>query len=161
MKYLTTDGEWLPIEWKTPYNHDTLAESDRTAVNHMEPTMTVQAPADETDINVIFEKYTKTGLAPGAAMPPTSMDFADIFDFHSAMDTINAAQQAFMELPAKIRARFGNDAGEFVAFVDDALEKGNLQELRDMGLAPPGKPQEPTSASGDPSPAPAPPKTPS
>ena len=38
-------------------------------------------------------------------------DFTGAVDYHEAMNIVAKADQMFMDLPASIRARFGNDPG--------------------------------------------------
>lgn len=107
---------------------------ERTVFKTSGPSRTQQHFKQECDINQIMAKYEKTGTVSHLAKYQGQYgDFAIIPDFHTAMDTMLAAQEMFMELPAKVRERFGNDAGEFVEF---ATKKENLDELREMGLAP-------------------------
>lgn len=117
--------------------YDADAVSDETGLFCPEPTLAQQHQAEEADINTIVKRFGVTGQLPVVPMPPLSADFDDVFDFHAAQNLIAQANQSFMALPAEARARFGNDPGRFVAYVDDALESGNLEELRKMGLAVP------------------------
>lgn len=94
-----------------------------------EPTMTQQSDANETDINVIMAKYQQTGQLPRVLTEPLFGDFTDAPDYRTAVETINAANAAFMEIPAKIRAQFGNDPAEFMKFAGDPKNKEELQKL--------------------------------
>lgn len=89
---------------------------------------------EETDVNAIMRKYAKTGeLRHVTSMAGEYGDFSSAPDYRSAMDQLIAADALFMELPAKIRDRFGNDPAQFIEF---ATDKNNIDELRKLGLAP-------------------------
>ena len=61
---------------------------------------------------------------------PLSGDFAAGIDYHTAMNQVKRAEREFMELPAHVRARFKNDAGEFLDFFNDPK---NLEEAESLG----------------------------
>lgn len=94
--------------------------------------------AAETDVNNIMRKYQKTGeLRHVTTMAAEYGDFSSAPDYRSAMDQLIAADALFMELPAKVRDKFGNDPARFIEF---ATDEKNLDDLRKMGLAPPAPP---------------------
>lgn len=98
------------------------------------PSMTRQADAEDCDINVMMARYQKTGeLPPLNRRSPISGDFSTVVDFHSALNLVTAAQQDFMTLPAEMRARFGNDPGALLRFLDDPA---NADEAVRLGLIP-------------------------
>ncbi|QXP08295.1 MAG: internal scaffolding protein [Arizlama microvirus] len=109
------------------------------ATDNKEPTMTQKADASETDINVIMAKYQKTGQLPKVLTTPLFGDFTNAPDYREAVEAVNAANEAFMEIPAKIRMRFGNDPGEFMKFASDPA---NRDELSKLGLT--REPPKPT-----------------
>lgn len=108
----------------------------------------------ESEINNIMAKYSRTGLIDHVNRYQGRYgDFTEgVADFHTAMNIVTSAKQAFESLPANMRARFGNDPGAFVDFVSDP---DNVDQMRTMGLLPkeadalaePGaEPAEPTPA---------------
>lgn len=99
-----------------------------------EPSMTQVADASETNINIIMAKYEKTGQLPRVLVQPLFGDFSQAPDYREAVEIVNAAHDAFMEIPAKIRAQFGNDPAEFMKFAGDP---NNKEELARMGLTNP------------------------
>lgn len=143
MRYLNTDtGEWIEFEWKTPYNHDTNAESDRTGLACNDGTLTQQHMEAEANINTIVRNFGVTGQLPQIPLPPSLEEFADIFDFQTAMNIQAAAKASFMMLAPEIREAFYNDPHNFVSQVDamltetdKAVLENNLAKLRQMGLA--------------------------
>lgn len=90
---------------------------------------------DECDVNVIMARYQKTGeLSHLGAIAGSYGDFSDVGDYKEGLERIIAADAAFMELPSSIRDRFHNDPAKFIDF---CVDPENLDELREMGLAPP------------------------
>lgn len=102
-------------------------------VEFTEPTMTKQAPANEVDINQIMDRYLKTGVLP-EPRPAHYGDATAIPSYEVAMNIVNQGREAFEALPAKIRERFGNDPGQFLAFVGD---ESNYDEAVKLGLVAP------------------------
>lgn len=160
--YTSETREWvqqgeavkLPLEpfFKTPYNHDTSSESSRTGYLEEMPSKAQQHQADEADINTIVKRFNVTGQLPQIPLPPRLEDFADIFDFQTAMNTMTAAKNSFNSLPANVRSQFNNDPHAFVSYVDAALEAGDLDQLRKWGMAVPGSAEPgivPNRPSGD------------
>lgn len=122
-------------------------------------TLTQQHFAEEVDINTIVRRFNLTGQLPEAVAMPTYADFEEIFDFQTAMNTIRAAQEAFMAMPHPIRTRFHNDPAEFVAFCSDPE---NRPEAAKMGLVerkPEGEPSPTTPPAASPSGLPTPEQT--
>lgn len=120
-----------------------------------EPSLTLQQAAAECDINLIVARYAKTGSwtsdGSSPSVRPSFGDFSDVGDFMSAQNAVLAAQEAFDELPAKLRKRFDNDPALLLAFLEDSSNKSEAIEL---GLI---NAPEPTvsGVSGDSSPNPA------
>lgn len=101
--------------------------------------MTKQAHKDEADINNILRKHEKGLVVDHLNLHQGQYgDFIDAPDYHTALNRINDANTAFMSVPAEIRARFSNDAAQFLNFVQDPE---NLAEMREMGLAHPERPE--------------------
>lgn len=85
---------------------------------------------DECDVNRIMEKFNRTGLLPQLINSnPRFGDFSEVPDFQEAQNIIATANSQFAALPAKLRDRFRNDPAEFLAFVHDEKNKGELAEL--------------------------------
>lgn len=104
------------------------------------PGRTKQAFKAECDINTIMKRYEKTGIVDHVArFGGRYGDYLGAVDYHTAMNEVTKAQEMFLSLPARVRARFGNDPGQFVEF---ALNPENLDELRELGLAPPREREE-------------------
>jgi len=150
---------------RTAYNYDRNAESDASALVCNDPTRAQQQFKDETDINTLVRRFGVTGKIPIAPLPPQYGDFTGISDFHTAVNAIAAANEAFDALPSNVRARFQNDPGQFVDF---STNPANRAELEKLGLlipppapaytGPLGGPASPPAGipAASPSPAPAP-----
>lgn len=116
-------------------NYDTMAVSDETGLKCEDPSLAQQSAKEDCDINKILERVAR-GIMPDVSQrPPQYGDFTSTAnDFHDAMNLVCAAQEAFDQLPAIVRARFGNDPEQLLAFLDDA---SNREEAVRLGLVPP------------------------
>lgn len=97
-------------------------------------TRTQQHLKDETDINKIVARMLNDQPVRVNIRMPVSSDFVDHLSFQDAQNAVIAAKASFMQLDAKVRARFNNDPGAFVEF---AVNPDNIEECRKLGLAPP------------------------
>lgn len=104
---------------------------------------THQSFREEVDINTIVERFGLTGELPENVRLPVSGDFTGITDFQTALNAVRSAEEAFMELPAQLRARFANDPQKLLEFVEDG---SNLAEARKLGLLADPPPKPPRSA---------------
>jgi len=124
-----------PIEPKifvrTPYNYDTREASRAAALYCKDPSLTDQSFAAEVNINTIVERFGISGMLPTVQRPPAYGDYSGVFDFQTAMNAVRTAQEGFMELPAKMRARFHNDPQELLEFIND---EDNRAEAEKLGL---------------------------
>jgi len=118
------------------YHHDT-----DFAVRNDDPSKTQQSDARDTDINVIMKRYEQTGQLPAALGSPLFGDFTNAPDYRQAVEAVNTAHEAFMQIPAKVRAQFNNDPQQFIEF---ATNPANAEELLKMGLAKAPPPKETT-----------------
>lgn len=119
----------------------------RTPILFNKPSMAKQSFKDETNINTIMQRYERTGLLEhSSSSSPQYGDFSNVTDYQTAINAVMDAQLAFSELPARVRRRFDNDPAEFMAFLHD---EANLDEARELGLAPPA-PVTPPDPSPDP-----------
>lgn len=116
---------------RSPYNYDRDAVSHETGLACDDPSRTQQQFLEEADINTIVRQFGLTGQLPQDLAVPQSGDFSNVVDFQSAMNVVRAAEESFMELPGEIRARFANDPGRFLAFVND---ESNRDEAVKLGI---------------------------
>lgn len=93
---------------------------------------TKQSFKDECDINTIMSRYQSTGEIPVInERAPQYLDVTTGFDFHTMQNQLVEAQALFDDLPSKLRERFANDPGEFLAYVADPT---NHPEMAKLGL---------------------------
>lgn len=124
---------------------------ERLHALHDPEEVTKQAPKDECDINRILKQYSKTGLI--THLNRGASDFADLpdqSDFQEALNTVQRAQEAFSELPALVRARFGNDPSSFLEAFNDPSRWKELQELGLIELRTPPLDQAEAAAAAPP-----------
>lgn len=124
---------------RTEFNYNTNEVSEETGLKCEDPSRTLQSAKEETDINTIVKRFGLTGQLPEGMRAPTYGDFTDVVDFHTAMNAVAQAGEAFDRLPASIRDRFNNDPGLFVDFCSDDK---NRAEAEKMGLVMPQTPKE-------------------
>lgn len=120
--------------FRTGFNYDRDAASDDSGIACPEPTLAQQQFREDSDINTIVKRFNLTGELPQGLTVPRYGDFTEVSDYHSALNLVKAADAAFLELPAHIRARFNHDAGAFVDFVSDDK---NRSEAAELGILPP------------------------
>ena len=95
--------------------------------------LTEQNHRDACDVHHIVRRYDQTGLIQHVNTAVAQYgDFTEVNEYQESLNTVIRAQDAFDQLPAKIRAKFNNDPGEFFEF---ATNPDNLQEMIDLGLA--------------------------
>jgi len=116
---------------KNPITYDRDKNSDRSKLVFTRPSRTQQSFRDECDINTILKRFNVTGELPLGSVQPQYGDFSGITDYQSALNAVMAAQDSFLQLPAKVRARFDNDPALFVDFASD---EANRDEMKALGL---------------------------
>lgn len=123
---------------RSAFNYDVDAVSKDTGFVSDEESLTQQNFKDECDINTILRRFAVTGEIPENVRVPQYQDFDEVFDFHSAMNVVRAATEAFDSMPANVRERFGNDPGKFVAFT---MDEANYDEALKLGIVNPRPPK--------------------
>lgn len=133
------------------YNYDRRENSENNALyidsSKEEENLTKQEFAEEVDINTILRRFNITGQLPENVRMPTYADFSEVYDFHSAANAIAQAKEAFEQMPADVRYRFGNDPAAFLAFCDNPA---NAEEAAKLGLTDPRPPEARSEASTSP-----------
>lgn len=111
-----------------------FSSDPRPAVTFPDVGRTKQSMKDECDINNILARYKNSGHLTHVSMHTGRYaDVSEITDFRTAVDHVRAGEKFFQGLSAKVRARFDNDAAAFLDFIGDPR---NLEEMRELGLAP-------------------------
>lgn len=98
-----------------------------------DPSLAQQQFKDDVDINVLLERFKVTGVMPQSVVLPTYGDFVGVSDYRTAKDALRKANDAFMDLPANIRARFDNDPQKLLEFVSDAKNRDEAIQLGLLG----------------------------
>lgn len=127
---------------RNPYNYDRNILSAVTGLEcPKEEGMTQQQFKDEVDINTIVKRFNLTGQMPTGVRLPTYGDFTGVDDYHSAMNALREAEQAFMAFPAELRDKFSNDPQKFLEYVED---ESKLEESYELGIRqrPPEQPRD-------------------
>lgn len=94
--------------------------------------LTDQSYQKQCDVNHIMKKWSQTGQIQHVAKKQgVYADLSKIGDLTESLENVNRANEAFMALDPKIRARFGNNPIEFVKFLSD---DSNHQEAQKLGL---------------------------
>ena len=101
---ITRDMVKTPV-FRTPYD-DPYVDMGLDCSD--DPVLTIQSEKENCDINVIVDRFEKTGVLPSMTSSPLYGDFSVPFDFQEAQQILINAQNAFMQLPAKVRREFDN-----------------------------------------------------
>lgn len=117
--------------FRSGFNYDVDAASNEAGLFCDDESLAIQSAKEESDINNIVRKFGLTGQLPDQVSMPKSGDFSNIPDFHTAMNLVRKSQEAFLTVPAEVRARFGNDPQAFMHFVEDDR---NRDEAKRLGL---------------------------
>ncbi len=116
---------------RNPYNYDMALASEESGLVCKDPSLAQQHMKDECDINVLVERFGVTGSMPVAPIEPSYGDFSGVGDYHTALNKIKAADEAFMALPAKIRAKFDHDPNALLNYLQN---EENRDEAIQIGL---------------------------
>ena len=108
------------------------SEKNRPTTVNNKPSMTKQSMQNELDINNIIKKYHKTGVLPNLQKLEGVYGEITSMDLQTALQKVTDAENAFAEVPAKIRNLFDNDAGKFI---DYATNPKNIGQMQEWGLA--------------------------
>ena len=125
------------------------AERRRVQTHPIGDSLAKQSFQKECDINNIMRKFEKTGQIPHLNTHTGGYGhYIGFEDYHTSLNKILAADEAFASLPAHVRTKFQNDPAQFLEF---AQNPQNLPQMREMGLALEGPPeplQDKTPAEG-------------
>ena len=117
---------------RSAHNYDMDLASDQSGLKCLDASLTQQQFKEESDINTIVDRFMKSGVLPTPTNMPQYVDYEGVFDFQSAMNAVRAADENFMRMDAKIRARFNNSPQEFLEFFANTE---NTEEAIRLGLA--------------------------
>lgn len=140
----------MTIQFHTAYSdaHRTAMLTATAISFEGDPGMTLQAPAEDADLNVIMKRF---GVKDGAKLPRwtnANAMYGDVSDMPEDVteiaETLRQGELAFKILPANIRNRFqtGTTLYEWLrnpANGEEAVQLGLLQKIKLAGV--PGTPQ--------------------
>lgn len=91
--------------------------------------MTRQDQAEMVNINNIYAKTQRGEIVLGSTTKPTFGDFSDNGTYDVMLETIMAAEDAFMELPASERKKYNHDpAVYYEKTMEDATSQYTEQQ---------------------------------
>lgn len=132
---------------KTPMIHSRYNLPPNPGYKNNEPSMTQQQFKDEADINNIMARYQKTGVLVDpltqTMRKPMFDDFSELGDFRDHQQAVIDAQELFMQLPSRLRARFENDPAELLQWLSNPVNKEEAIELGLMTKPPEMTPEMP------------------
>lgn len=109
-----------------------------------EPSLTRQEFLEESKINNIVDKYTRTGRLPyDSDRLGMYVDVSEVGDFQSALSFVNRASESFERLDPNVRKRFQNSPQALIEFLKDP---SNKEEGIKLGLINPAKPEPASKA---------------
>ena len=83
----------------------------------------------DCDINTIISRYQAVQAPLPISDISEFLDYSNVGDYQTALQSISAVEGYFDALPATIRARFSNDPGQLLAFLDDPNNRGVAEAL--------------------------------
>lgn len=143
-KFEMPDGEIIEKDmpvWKTPWNHDTNFESDRTALFCADDSLTKQEFKEETDINNILDRFMRNNEPPPIPLPEHFGDTTVNETYHQMQNRLAEASAMFYRLPADSRAEHLNDPTRWADAVVKAVENNDVERLARLGIDATRKPQ--------------------
>lgn len=96
---------------------------------HDQVSKTRQSEKDSTDINKIMERFNRTGQLPAMQKLPPRFGDARSVDYATALNIVNEAREAFLQLPATTRKVFDNDPQMLEEFLSDPKNDKRAVEL--------------------------------
>lgn len=135
---------------RSAHNYDRDEASAESACLCTEPSLALQSQFEDSDINTIVKRFGLTGQLPENVRMPSSGDFTGVGDYHTCANMVLAADEAFMEFPAPIRARFGHDPANLIDFMENPSNRDEAIKLGLVNIPPaataPGAPPATTSS---------------
>ncbi len=119
------------------------------------PSLTKRSFKNECDVNQVMARFEKTGVIDHVNQRrPVYTDVSNFEDYQTSIGIVLSAHRQFEQLPSKIRARFENDPGEFLKFIEnpenkqEAIEIGLIEAPKNPEVKPP-KSEEPPEPEPD------------
>lgn len=121
------------IRYRGHNNYDQAEASNEAATlatpNGPGESMTIQAMAEDADLNVLMKRFGVTGKMPENVLIPEYGDYSEISDYRSAWEAVTRANEQFMTIPADVRAKFDNDPQKYLDFCSEPQNRGEMLKL--------------------------------
>lgn len=129
-------------------------EGDYVAIDTGQESLVQRSFKDDADINVLVRRFGITGrMPPHVPVDPRFYgDLGDVPDLGSALRAVKDAKDKFMQLPADLRARFGNSPAQLWDFVNNPENGPEAVKLGLLKAREAPAPVEPTPPPADPTP---------
>lgn len=114
------------MQFKTRYN----ARKPTAGHTFTEESMALQSEFPQTTIDYYLKRYSATGVL-GDPVRQQAAQFGDatgVEDFQDAMEKVTTVRNAFMELPAEERRRFGDDPAAWNASLLEQAAQAALEQ---------------------------------
>ena len=102
----------------------------KVSLTFPEPTLTEASHGPKTRISNILKQFEQTGLVQHInTHKGIYADYTDAPNYEEAMMQIAEANSMFESVPARIRAEFNNNPGEFIDFMSDPENRDAIEAL--------------------------------
>ena len=115
---------------------DVFTISPRNPLVFDDPSLTDQSQASSCDLQTIIDWHARSGswVMPNQKLRPEAPTFEDVsayanVDYQDAYNMVVKAEEAFMTLPAAVRARFANDPAGIFEFLQDPTNRDEAVQL--------------------------------
>lgn len=112
------------MKFRTVYS---AREEEHKGILFSQESLAQQHFRDECDVNMIVDRYVKTGVMEHLAdVPPHYADVSEIpTDLISAYDAVYRAENAFMDLPSDLRKSLNNDPSRLGEWLSNPENKAS------------------------------------
>lgn len=93
--------------------------------------LTDQSFKNDADINIIVERFNKTGILPSIERKSYFADVTEIPTLEQAFDIVDKAREEFGKLPAEVRRKMGDNPANLENFIND---EDNTEFLKKHGV---------------------------
>ncbi|WNK13724.1 MAG: internal scaffolding protein [Microvirus sp.] len=121
---------FIPLTLNDGNNIDPVDWHQSSNLKDFDPSLTQQQFLDDCDINFMVSRLASTGLID-QVNDKQYLDLTDLSvnDYHSALNTINSANDKFDLLPSSIRNEFSNDPTNLLYFLADDTNRKKAETL--------------------------------
>lgn len=117
-----------PFDVKSSREMKTYKKGDKVGTVFPGKSKTQQGLAKTVELKRVLKN---SGVIPTVNKQPIYGDFTEFPDLSRAIEIAEKANNAFLELPASVRAKFNNSPAEMSKWI---LKPENLEEARELGI---------------------------